>query len=105
MSDLEIGRLGGSSPAALREPLRQAAHEFEGVFVAKLFREMRATIPADEEPDQGEELFLAMLDDTLAREAAGRSTRGLGEASYRQLVARLEGATQDRDGTVTSGRE
>ncbi len=101
MTGLEVGRVGypGPEPLTARERLRQAAHEFEGVFVAQLFREMRATIPGDEETGSEQELFVSMLDDTLAREMAGR-TRGLGEALYRQLVARLDGSVQGHEGAA-----
>jgi flagellar protein FlgJ len=75
-----------------QERLRQAAHEFEALFLAQLFREMRASIPSDptEAPADAREMFTAMLDDAVAVEAARRSTRGLGEALYRQLSARLD---------------
>jgi len=92
MMEIGLSRIGAAAgdPVSIRERLREAAHEFEGVFVAQLFREMRATVPTDEESGSGQEVFLSMLDDTFAREMAGRSSGGLGEALYRQLVARLE---------------
>lgn len=86
------GRLPGAKTPA--ERLRQAAHEFEGVFVAQMFREMRATV-ASEDADPGAETYTAMLDDAMANEAARRSTRGLGEALYRQLARRLDGPSTD----------
>ncbi len=72
------------------DPLRRVAHEFEGVFVAQLFREMRATVPSDEAAP-GQDMYLGLMDDALAGQAAERSTRGLGEALYRQLAARFNG--------------
>jgi flagellar protein FlgJ len=91
MMDVGVGRIAPVAGEAVtpRDRLREAAHEFEGVFVAQLFRDMRATVPADEESGSAQEVFLSMLDDTFAREMAGRSPRGLAEALYRQLVARL----------------
>ena len=105
MTDLAVGRVGSASgeTTGARERLRQAANEFEGVFVAQLFREMRATIPSDDDAGQEQDLFISMLDDSLAREMAGRTTRGLAEALYHQLVARLGTTTPTGDGAVTSG--
>lgn len=78
------GTLTPADPAAR---LKKAAHEFEAVFLSQMFREMRATV---ETPGgQAEEMYQSMLDDTVASEAAARSTRGLGEALYRQLASRL----------------
>jgi Rod binding domain-containing protein len=74
--------------AGEHQRLREAAHQFEGVFIAQLFREMRATIPTDEAAP-GQELFTGLLDETIANQAAERSTRGIGEALYRQLAARI----------------
>jgi Rod binding domain-containing protein len=74
-----------------RAKLRKAAHDLESVFVAELFKAMRATVPQDgimgEAP--GQELFQGMMDDRVADLYAGRSQGGLGEALYRQLSRRL----------------
>lgn len=88
-----VGGIGATpGPEAPRERLRRAAHEFEALLLAQLFREMRASVPSDtaEDPGGAQEMFTAMLDDAVAVEAARRSTRGLGEALYRQLSARLD---------------
>ena len=74
--------------------LRTVAHQFEGIFVAQLFREMRATIPTDE-AEAGQDMYTGLMDDALAGQAAQRSTRGLGEALYRQLAARYGGTDHD----------
>lgn len=91
-------RATGASGDSEHARLRKAAHDFEGVFLAQMFKEMRATVPA-EESVPGQEVFTEMLDDRMANEAAGRSTRGLGEALYRQLAARLDGTTHQSTGT------
>lgn len=88
-----VGGIGAArGPEAPRERLRQATHDFEALFLAQLFREMRASVPSGlaEDPGGAQEMFTAMLDDAVAVEAARRSTRGLGEALYRQLSARLD---------------
>ena len=71
--------------------LRKAAHDLEGLFVAELFKAMRATVPEDGILSQapGQELFQGMMDDRIADLYAGRSRGGLGEALYRQLSRRL----------------
>ena len=87
-----LGAAGGRSDETAR--LRNVAHQFEGIFVAQLFREMRATIPANE-ADPGQDMYTGLMDDALANQAAERSTRGLGEALYRQLAARFNGTDHD----------
>ncbi len=83
-------RLGTPGRSGENDRLRSVAHQFEGVFVAQLFREMRATIPEDEAVP-GQNMYTGLMDDALAGQAADRSTRGLGEALYRQLAARFTG--------------
>ena len=89
-----IGGSGPVGPGEDRARLRQAAQEFEGLFLAQLFREMRASVPNEGLVDagSGQELFTGMFDDAVAQEAARRSVRGLGEALFRQLAARLDGS-------------
>jgi Rod binding domain-containing protein len=79
-----------TGPESADQRLRRVAHEFEAVFMAQVFREMRATLSPSEE-GQAEEMFTTMLDDAMAGQAAQASQRGLGEALYRQLAARLQG--------------
>lgn len=84
-----VGAIGGTpAQPTERDRLRKAAHEFEAVFIAQLFKEMRATVPSDEAAP-GQEMYTGLLDEALASQAAGKSTRGIGEALYRQLAARL----------------
>ena len=71
--------------------LRKAAHDLEGLFVAELFKAMRATVPEDGILSRapGQDLFQGMMDDKIADLYAGRSQHGLGESLYRQLSRRL----------------
>ena len=89
--------LGATNPGGERERLRKAAHEFEAVFIAQMFKEKRSTVPADEAAP-GQEMYTSLLDEALASQAAGKSNRGIGEALYRQLVARLGAAEQAGEG-------
>jgi len=102
MSDLRTGAIGaGALPPgqAAHERLRQAAHDFESIFLGQLFREMRASLEQDSEAAPGRNMFVGLFDDAIAGEAAKRSTRGIGEALYRQLAARLDAATMETHGT------
>jgi Rod binding domain-containing protein len=71
--------------------LRQAADGLNGMFIRQLFSAMRATVPTDADglSSAGGTVFTQMLDDTIADHAAGQMRRGLGDAIYRELCARL----------------
>lgn len=101
MSGTGAVRGGGTPPApaaadaarirGAHAQLRRLAHEMEGVFVSQLFQAMRASIPEGGvlERSPGEQTFTGMLDDLVARRAAEKTERGIGEALYRQLARRL----------------
>lgn len=80
-----------ASLAEQHAALRSAAHQLEGVFLAQLFHAMRETVPQDSGFGGGEAaaMFQSMQDDQLARQAAEKSVRGLGDALYRQLSRHL----------------
>jgi len=81
----------GSPQADPRVRLREASATLEGVFLQQLFQAMRATIPegGGTTRSEGERMFTGMLDEQLSQLTAARSTRGLGEAIYRQLSRHL----------------
>ena len=85
-----IGPTSGTQPDA-RARLREASATLEGVFLHQLFQAMRATIPEGGAltRSEGEQMFTGMLDEQLSQLTAARSTRGLGEAIYRQLSRHL----------------
>lgn len=72
--------------------LREAAVQFEAVFVQQMLSAMRQTIPDGGVIDggQGEELFAGLLDGHMAELMAGQSQSELSEAIYRQLSRGLE---------------
>jgi len=86
------------SPTGARAKVRKLAHDLEGVFLNQLFQAMRQSVPQDGVIDAapGQEMFTQLFDEKLANEASNRMTRGLGEALYRQLAARLpaDGTTE-----------
>jgi flagellar protein FlgJ len=96
-----VGPLPPQPAASDRARLRQASHDLEGVFLNQLFQAMRATVPHEGIVAQsgGEDLFDSMLDQRLSELSAARSTRGLGEALYRQLSRHLPAGPSTRTGT------
>jgi Rod binding domain-containing protein len=91
MTDLRIQPTAPAALDAAHEKLRATAHQFEGLFLAQLFKEMRSSVEQDAvDSGPGQEMFSGMFDETMAMEAGKRSTHGLGEALYRQLAARLD---------------
>ncbi len=79
-----------------RAALRQAAQEFESIFLYQVISAMRQTVPKGGliEKGAGEEVFEGMLDEEWARKLAGRGGPGsLSEVLYRELsrAAGLEG--------------
>lgn len=91
------------APATERDRLRAASQQFEGVFMAQMFKEMRATVPA-EDAAPGEDMYTGLMDDALANIAAGRSSHGIGEALFRQLSARLGAGHEGSNGAGDGNR-
>jgi Rod binding domain-containing protein len=89
-----------ATPVSERAKVRKLAHDLEGVFLNQLFQAMRQSVPQDGAIDAapGQEMFTQLFDEKMANEASRRMTRGLGEALYRQMAARLpaEGTTEAR---------
>jgi Rod binding domain-containing protein len=82
---------GAAAPGGERAQLRRLAYELESVFLNQLFQAMRAAVPAGGfiESSPGQEMFTAMLDEQLAREAAQRLDSKLSNILYRQLSRHL----------------
>ncbi|MBF0446699.1 MAG: rod-binding protein [Magnetococcales bacterium] len=100
------------SPAD-RLKLREAAADFESMFVKQMLSSMRKAIPKEDggliKESEGEKIFRDLLDAEYAK-TTSRSGQGLGlgAAMYRQLVARygLESQTQgQRTITVEEARQ
>lgn len=68
--------------------LREAAQEFESIFLAKLFESMRETVPNGGilGSDSGTKTFQQMLDQELSRQIAHAGGLGIGELLYRQFA-------------------
>ncbi len=70
--------------------LRDAANDFEAIFVQQMLKTMRETsldsnfIPKSE----GEKYFRSMLDEHYSKLAAKSGSLGLGEMIYKQLISK-----------------
>ena len=93
-----LGAAASRASEGLKKPdgevetrLREAAAQFEGVFIQQMLAAMRATVPESGLVDggHGEDMFASMLDAHLAEEMAMRHDSGLADAIYRQLSRAL----------------
>ena len=78
--------------------LREAAADFESMFVKQMLSSMRKTIPKQDggliKESEGEKMFRDMLDGEYAKTTSRSGSRsghgvGLGASMYRQMVARF----------------
>lgn len=84
-------RLHDTNPQSSHERLRTASRMMEAQFLSQLFAAMRATATSLDggQVSSEEKLFTQMMDDRISELAALRSSRGLGDALYRQLSRHL----------------
>lgn len=86
ITPIEVAR-----PAAVPDEekrLRKSAADLEGLFVAQLYKAMRATVPQGEgivTGGSGEELFTGLMDEHIAADTPKHWSGGISEALYRQL--------------------
>ncbi|MGA1196600.1 MAG: rod-binding protein [Candidatus Latescibacterota bacterium] len=80
----EIGSLKGKVDGA--DELREAAKQFEAVFMSQLLKQMRSTVHKEEmfHGGAGEDIFTEMLDEKFAEKMSVRGT-GIADMLYRQL--------------------
>ena len=80
--------------------LWNAAKEFEAYFVQVMFREMRNSINTDSgilPVSQAENIFRNMLDEEVARSAAGSNGIGLARQIFNQMTANRNPLFVDSD--------
>jgi len=72
--------------------LREAANEFEAIFIQQMMKSMRKTsLESDLLPkSEGEKIFRSMLDEQYAKLSANSGSLGLGQMIYQQLKSNLE---------------
>lgn len=80
---------GPKSKESIREAkLRKATQDFESLFIYKLLKSMRATVPKITESKFGMETMREITDEQLAVYLAHQGGVGLGEMLYRSLQQR-----------------
>ncbi len=102
VDDIARAAARGDTDGALRE----AARQFESVFVAQLFKSMRATVPKEGLTDAGfgGEVFTDMLDQEYAKSASSTGGLGLAEIIAGELGAKPRAlAVQDPTAATTQG--
>ncbi len=70
------------------EALQEACKEFESYFLQTVMKEMRKTIPENDQfikKGQGEKIFTDMLDQQYAEMSAEQNTVGLANMLYKQM--------------------
>jgi peptidoglycan hydrolase FlgJ len=77
------------------QELREATKGFESIFIAKLWQQMRATVPKDGYlHSKEEEMYLSMFDKDMADKMADAGGIGLGEMLYRHLKKSMDDASR-----------
>lgn len=77
------------------QELREATKGFESIFIAKLWQQMRATVPKDGYlHSKEEEMYLSMFDKDMADKMADAGGIGLGEMLYRHLRKSMDDASR-----------
>jgi len=79
-----------------REELREAAQEFESMFMNLVIKQMRQTVPeSDVMGDSSKvQFFQGMLDEEYSKMAGERASNGLAELIYQNL-ARAQGLADE----------
>jgi len=75
-----------------RGKLKKACSDFEALFVARMLKLMRETIPQNGllGNGPGKEIYQSLMDQELAKKISQRGGVGLGEKLYRQVLKREE---------------
>ena len=70
--------------------LREAANDFEAIFVQQMLKTMRKTSLESNfiQKSEGEKYFRSMLDEHYAQLTAKSGSLGLGEMIYKQLISK-----------------
>jgi peptidoglycan hydrolase FlgJ len=75
-----------------REKLKKACSDFEALFLARMLKQMRQSIPQNGllGNGPGKEIYQSLMDQELAKKISQRGGVGLGENLYRQVLQREE---------------
>lgn len=86
---------GPGKPAAGKRPLDKklmgACQDMESIFIAKMLKEMRATVPKNEWLSGGfaEDIFKDMLYDEYSKSMSKTSSFGISDMMYKQLSTKI----------------
>ncbi|HPT84184.1 MAG TPA: rod-binding protein [Limnochordia bacterium] len=85
--------LGRRQETASQKALREAAEQFEALFVQMLLTEMRRTVPDTDllGDRRAEKLFQSLLDQELAQNSSQAQSIGLAKLIYEQMSRYLPG--------------
>jgi len=72
------------------DKLKKACGDFESIFVAKLFKAMRGSIPRSGLFDKGsqQEMYQSLFDEEISKHLAKRGGIGLGNMMFRNMTAK-----------------
>lgn len=103
---LDVKGLDSLKRAAVKDPksqLKEAARQFEAVFLANMLKSMReATVKSDLVDNRQLDFYQSMLDQQLSQQMAGKGP-GLAQLLVRQL-SRQAGAQPDAQGAATAAQ-
>lgn len=81
--------IGATDLETKKKQLKDACEQFEAIFMQYLLKSMRQTVARAEDPEQAQEVYEAMMDESLAKEIAGHQSNGLAAMLYKQLLPAL----------------
>ncbi len=95
INEKEEKNIEPGKPASAKKPvdkkLMAACQDMESIFIAKMLKEMRATVPKDEWLNGGfaEEIFKDMLYDEYSKSMSKSSSFGISSMLYKDLSKKL----------------
>lgn len=95
---------GRGKPKLDEEKLKKACKDFEAIFINKMIKNMRATVPKSSLLDGGtqQEIYQSLFDEELSKSLAGKGGMGLGKILQRHLSPRVP---QPKGDTAAPDRE
>lgn len=94
----KLKRAAGSEESKLKK-LKEACDGFESIFMGKLMKDMRKTIPENDFLHSKEEkMYLSMFDNEIAKKMASAGGMGIGNMLFTHLKSSLMQAGGETDG-------
>jgi peptidoglycan hydrolase FlgJ len=91
---------GREKPKLDEEKLKKACKDFEAIFIHKMIKNMRATVPKSTLLGGGseQEIYLSMFDEELSKSLAAKGGVGLGKILQRNLSQKVPRQKGDEAG-------